>query len=428
MPSTTTETTSVETTGEVQKTTLPNGVRVVLEPIPSVRSAAVGLWCRTGSANERDDEAGITHLIEHMLFKGTEKRTAKEIAETIEGGGGSLNAFTDKENTCYYARVLSEEVPTAMDVLSDMVRHSKIEADELEREEGVVLEEIKRSHDEPGDHVHDLHLQARWGDHPLGKPVIGTPESVAGFRRGDLATYLERQYRGENVALVIAGHFDADAVTELAGVLLGDLPRGAAKNPMSRPSGTPGRQEVAQDVEQVHFVLGTDAPSAYDDDREAMVLLDTALGGSMSSRLFQEIREKRGLAYSVGSYSLTYSPGGAFGVYGGTSPEHWRKVEALVREEFAKVRAEGITAEELARTKLMIRGSLLMSLESTSSRMMRLGRQEMVYDRAIPVEEILAKYDAVTLDDVRRIAGERLRDEAINVTAIGPEEAFATAV
>ncbi len=408
------------------KHTLPNGVRVVLEPIPTVRSAAVGLWCRTGSVDETENEAGITHLIEHMLFKGTERRTAKEIAETIEGRGGSLNAFTDKENTCYYCRVLAEEVPTAIDVLADMVRHSRLDRDELKREEGVVLEEIKRSHDEPGDHVHDLHLEARWKGHKLGLPVIGTSESVAAFEPDHLRAYLDRRYRGDNLVLAIAGSFDEAVVLELATMLLGDLPSGGARDAEPRPVGAPGRLEVSQDVEQVHFVIGADSPSAFDEDREAMVLLDTALGGSMSSRIFQEIREKRGLAYSVGSYHQTYSTGGAFGVYGGTGEETWREVETLAREEIAKVRADGLTEGEIERTKLMIRGSLLMSLESTSSRMMRLGRQELMYERAIPVEELLARYDAVTSDEITEAARAHLRDETLNVTAIGPEEAFAT--
>ena len=412
----------------VVKHVLPNGVRVVLESIPTVRSAAVGLWCRTGSVDETTAEAGITHLIEHMLFKGTEKRTAKEIAETIEGRGGSLNAFTDKENTCYYCRVLSEEVPTAIDLLADMVRHSRIEREELKREESVVLEEIKRSHDEPGDHVHDLHLEARWPSSPLGKPVIGTPESVASFEPDHLRGYLDRRYRGDNLVLAVTGQFDERVVLELAEMLLGDLPGGGDKTPLERPSGISVRNEIADDVEQVHFVIGTDSPGAHDDDREAMVLLDAGLGGSMSSRIFQEVREKRGLAYSIGSYSLTYSVGGAFGVYGGTGAETWREVESLVREEMRKVREDGLTPEELERTKLMIRGSLLMSMESTNSRMMRLGRQEMTYGRAIPPEEILARYDAVTGDDIRRVAQGRLDPETINVTAIGPEEAFAAPV
>lgn len=405
---------------------LPNGVRVLLEPIPAVRSAAVGLWCRTGSADELGDEAGITHLIEHMLFKGTEKRTAKEIAATIEGRGGSLNAFTDKENTCYHARVLAEEVPTAVDVLTDMIRHATIDPEELEREEGVVIEEIKRSLDEPEDHVHDLHIQARWEGHRLGLPIIGTPESVSSFRREALKGYIGRRYTGGNVALVISGNVDEDRAMELAEMTLGDLPPGSERTPHEPPVSRTPRREIADDVEQVHFVIGADAPGAYDDDREAMRLLDAALGGSMSSRLFQEIRERRGLAYSIGSYSLTYGPAGAFGVYGGTSAATWREVERLARLEMRKVREEGLADEEIERTKLMIRGALLMSLESTNSRMMRLGRQEMTYDRPIPVDETLARFDAVTAEDIRDVAERRLADDLIGVTAIGPEEAFAS--
>lgn len=404
----------------LQKYTLANGVRVLVEPVTHVKSAAIGLWCKTGSRHENDDEAGITHLIEHMLFKGTKRRTAKEIAEAIEGRGGSLNAFTDKESTCYYCRVLSDDVDNGIDVLTDMMRDSLLDPEELEREEQVVIEEIKRSEDEPSDHVHELHLSYRWGDHPLGKPIIGTRESVGGFKRENLSTYMDRRYRGDNVLLSVAGNVDAEAVRALAEKLLGDLPAGGGETEVPRPAGQSSKHEVSKDVEQVHFCIGTDGCSLYDDELYTITVLDAALGGSMSSRLFQEIREKRGLAYAVGSYTLNYSPGGSYTVYGGTSPKNWPLVQELVRQEMDKVMAAGFDAEELQRTKRHLCGSIVLALEGMSSRMMRNSRNELNHRREISIEETIGKIEAVTNDGLVALANRLLKPELVSTTAIGP--------
>ena len=402
------------------KSTLPNGVRILVESVDHVQSAAVGLWCKTGSRHERDDEAGITHLIEHMLFKGTETRTAKQIAESIEGRGGHLNAFTDKESTCYHARILADDVPNAVDVLSDMMRHSLIDPDELGREAKVVLEEIKRGEDEPSDQVHELHLENRWGNHPLGKPIIGTKESVSGFTQENIRTYMDRQYRGENIMLAIAGKVDAQQVHDLAAQFLGDLPSGAENGSVPRPAGTASDVYIEKDVEQVHFCIGTDGVSLYDDDLYPLTLLDTALGGSMSSRLFQEIREKRGLVYAIGSYKLSYAAGGAFTVYGGTSPEHWEEVQQVTREQFNLVASEGLDEDELHRTKRLLAGSMVLGLEGMNSRMMRMSRNELHHQRQIPVEETLERLNAVTCSDVQALAQRLLKPELVSITAIGP--------
>jgi predicted Zn-dependent peptidase len=407
---------------EIQKFTLDNGVRVLVEPIGHVKSAAIGLWCKTGSRHENDNEAGITHLIEHMLFKGTERRTAKEIAEAVEGQGGSLNAFTDKESTCYYCRVLSDDVANGVDVLSDMMLHSLIDPEELKREQGVVLEEIKRSEDEPGDHVHDLHLHNRWGDHPLGKPIIGTPEAVSSFTRDNIAAYMDRRYRAENVVLSVAGNVDLDTVVAAASGTLGKIPHTSVEGQVSRPSGIAAMNLQPKDVEQVHFCIGTDGTSVYDADLYTMVVMDAALGGSMSSRLFQEIREKRGLVYSVGSYTLNYGGGGAYTVYGGTSPEQWPLVQELVRIEFDKVMADGFDPDELARTKRHICGNMVLSLEGMSSRMMRMSRNEIHHGREIPLEETLGKINAVTNEGIVELARRILGAELVSTTAIGPFE------
>ncbi len=404
----------------IQKFTLPNGVRVVLEPVTHVKSAAIGLWCKTGSRHELDTEAGITHLIEHMLFKGTQSRTAKEIAESIEGRGGSLNAFTDKESTCYYCRVLSDDVSNGIEVLSDMMLHSLFDPEELEREAGVVIEEIKRSEDEPSDHVHELHLQNRWGNHPLGKPIIGTPESVSSFRRDNLVGYMDRRYRAENVLLAVAGNIDADEVRRIAEPILGKIPHTTSDELPSRPHGTHRDDFVEKDVEQVHFCIGTDGTSVYDKELYTMIVLDAALGGSMSSRLFQEIREKRGLAYSVGSYTINYTSGGAYTVYGGTSPEKWPQVQELVAQEFDKVRKTGLEDAELDRTKRHIAGNLVLALEGMSGRMMRMARNELLHQREIPIDETLAKLNAVTNNDLIELGNRILDPSLISTTAIGP--------
>ncbi|MBX3110527.1 MAG: insulinase family protein [Fimbriimonadaceae bacterium] len=404
----------------IQKTVLANGVRVLTERIDHVGSASIGVWCRTGSTHENADEAGITHLIEHMLFKGTPQRTAKEIAESIEGRGGMLNAFTDKEQTCYYCRTLAEDAGNGLDVLTDMVRHSLIDPKELATEKGVVIEEIKRSEDEPGDHVHDLHLEGLWPDHELGLPVIGTRESVGGFEQKNLKDYIARRYVGANLVVAAAGKVDHDEFVRLTGQALGDLPAGEADAPLARPTPSAGDNLVAKDVEQVHFCIGTRGTSQYDDDLYAGVILDGVLGSGMSSRLFQEVREKRGLVYSIGSYHMAYSSGGAFTVYGGTGLETWQQVREVVRAEFDKMMADGPTEGELTRAKKLIGGNMVLGLESTSNRMMRLARNELVHRRHIPMEETKAKIDAVTAAEVVGLARRILGEEQVRTTAIGP--------
>lgn len=410
----------ITTMSSFHKFTLANGVRVLVEPVNYVQSAAIGLWCQTGSRHENVDEAGITHLIEHMLFKGTQRRTAKEIAEDIEGRGGALNAFTDKEATCYYCRVLADDVKNGIDVLSDMMRNSLIEPDELEREAGVVLEEISRSEDEPESHVHELHLENRWGDHPLGKPIIGTRESVAGFRRENLTRYMDRRYRGNNVLLSIAGRVDPAEIEAFANEMLGGIAEGGETTPVPAPVPKVAKSEVGKEVEQVHFCIGTDACSIYDENIYVLRLLDSVLGGGMSSRLFQEIREKRGLAYSVGSYAMNYSAGGAFTIYGGTSPKTWDQVQQLVREEIGKLIHTGLEDGELERNKKCLSGHIVLALEGMSARMNRMARNELIFGRDITVEETLQKLNAVTEQQLRDMAADILDESKISITAIGP--------
>ncbi len=404
---------------QIKKLTLDNGARILLEHHTHVQSAAVGLWCRTGSRHETETEAGITHFIEHMLFKGTQRRTAKQIAESIEGRGGILNAFTDKEQTCYYARVLSDDVLNAVDVLSDMLLHSKLDPEEIQREKGVILEEIKRGEDEPGDHVHELHVSNLWGEHPLGKPIIGTKESVSSFQRPDFTGYIDRRYRGESVVLGIAGNFDVDAVIESATSLLQSLDSGLEEPTTSRPTAEGRTNMVSDDVEQVHFCIGGDSVDLYSEDLYAVAVMDAILGGGMSSRLFQEVRERRGLAYSVGSYNMSYSHGGAFVIYGGTGQETWTQTQEVIHNEIAKIQTELVPDEEFDRTKRQMKGTMVLALEGMNARMSRMVKNEFNHGREIPIEETLAKIEAVSREDVLRIAGQVLNRDRLTTTAIG---------
>jgi predicted Zn-dependent peptidase len=392
----------------------------VVEPIDSVLSASLGIWCKTGSRHELDHEAGITHFIEHMLFKGTPTRNAKQIAEQIEGYGGVLNAFTDKEQTCYYCRILSDEIENATSVLSDMVCNSLLDPEEIARECGVILEEIKRGEDEPGDHVHELHITNLWGAHSLGKPIIGTKESVSSFKQPDFKSYMERRYRGNNIVIAIAGRVDPHAFRDIAERYLGGIPAGGDDPVEPAPAANRGTNEIADDVEQVHFCIGANGVGLFHPDLYVQSVTDAILGGGMSSRLFQEIRERRGLAYSVGSYVLPYSSGGAFTIYGGTSKDAWPQVQELAKQELGKIRNGEVSEDELTRIKRQISGNMVLALEATSTKMMRMAKNELHHQREVPIEETLEKVRAVSRDDIVRYASTYLGEADLQTTAIGP--------
>lgn len=405
---------------EQQKFILDNSVRVLVEPIPSVKSASIGVWCRTGSACENADEAGITHLIEHMVFKGTEKRTALEIAQAIEGRGGHMNAYTDKEATCYYASVLSDDAANAIDVLVDMVVNHRFNQEELKREESVVVEEIRRSTDEPSSHVHELHMSNIWGDHPLGLPIIGTEESVSGFDTTALDSYMARTYVGRNLMLSVAGNVDVESILAQAKELFGHVPAGVANPPLTAPPALSKFDFIEKDCEQVHFCMGTPSMSFYDERYHVASVLDSILGGGMSSRLFQEVRENRGLAYAIGSYNLPYSSSGLFNVYGGTSLSTWEEMQEVVRNELIKMAKEGVPEDELNRNKQYLCGNFALSMESTSAKMMRMSRNELNYERFVPMQERIDKINSVTRTQIQDLAQELFLGQPLSVTAIGP--------
>lgn len=404
----------------IHKFTLSNGVRVLVAPNSNVRSAAIGITCRAGSRHETEKEGGITHFIEHMLFKGTKDRNAKQIAEEIEGRGGMLNAFTDKEQTTYYCRVLSDDAPVALDVLSDMLQNSLLDSVELDRERGVILEEIKRGEDDPEGHVHDLHMERRWGNHPLGRPIVGTRESVSGFQSSDMRSYIGRRYLGGNIIVAAAGNLDPQGFLKLAESKLVDLASGEDNPNLDAPSVQIDDQEISKEVEQVHFCIGGDSVSVHSPDIYTVAVLDAVLGGGMSGRLFQEVRERRGLAYSCSSYNLSYSAAGLFTIYGGTGPKTWAQVREVVANEIQRLIHDGLIDGELDKVKRQMAGGMVLGLESMNSQMMRMTKNELIHGREIPIDETLAKVKAVTEAQVRDLASKIFAEGKVSTTAIGP--------
>ena len=410
----------------VRRTVLPGGVRILSEAIPTVRSVAFGIWVGVGSRDEARSLAGASHYLEHLLFKGTRRRDALAISSALEAVGGELNAFTSKEYTCYYARVLDSDLPLAVDVLSDMVTSSLLAVADVEAERGVILEEIAMHDDEPGDAVHDLHARAAFGDSPLGRPVLGSVESIGSISRGAVHGYYRRRYRPENLVVTAAGHVDHARLVRLvrgafeaAGFVGGEAaprpPRVGGRG-VSAASGVHLRQRP---TEQANLVLGVPGLSRTDPRRFALGVLNSVLGGGMSSRLFQEIREKRGLAYSVYSFSAGYADTGVVGVYAGCQPAKARDVLELSRDQLALVADGGISGEELARGKGQLQGQLVLGLEDTGSRMSWLGKSELVHGELLGVSEVLDRIEAVTLDDVHAVARDVLGGPR-SLAVIGP--------
>jgi predicted Zn-dependent peptidase len=416
----------------VRRSVLPSGLRIVTESIPTTRSASIGVWVNVGSRDETPALSGASHFLEHLLFKGTHKRTALDISAEIEAVGGETNAFTTKEYTCYYARVLDADLPLAVDVLCDAVADSVLAPADVETERGVILEEIAMHDDEPGDEVHDLFTEVVFGDHPLGRLISGTEETISPMTRTQINRFYRRRYLAPRIVIAAAGNLDHATVVRLvrkalAGTPLDTAP--AAPEP-HRPGGRrvrtlPARTVVRnRDTEQAHVVLGASGISRLDERRFALGVLNNVLGGGMSSRLFQEIREKRGLAYSVYSYGSQYADAGLFGVYAGCAPGKIEEVLDLARTELEKVAASGVTAEEVARGKGMVKGSYVLGLEDTGSRMSRLAKSELLYGDLMGVDELLAQVDRVTLDDVNALAHDLL-SQPMSLAVVGPFDSAA---
>ena len=412
--------------GTIRRTVLPGGLRVVTETMPSVRSVSFGIWTGIGSRDEHPEESGATHYLEHLLFKGTARRSALEISSQIDAVGGEMNAFTSKEYTCYYARVLDTDLPLAIDVICDLVTSALIDPADVDSERGVILEEMAMTEDEPSDVIHDEFSTALLGDSPLGRPILGTETSVNALTRDVIAEYYHARYTDDHLVVAAAGNLDHDIVVALVDAAF-QAARGD-RDPSARPvapriGGTPdptltGLRLIHKPTEQAHVVMGVPGVGRTDARRYPLGILSTVLGGGMSSRLFQEVREKRGLAYSVYSFSSHYSDMGVFGVYAGCQPENFSEVLKLCRGELEKVASHGITDEELRRGIGQVRGSTVLSLEDTGSQMTRIGKNELVYGEHLTVEELLARVEAVTVDDVRAVAAEFL-DRPLTAAVIG---------
>jgi predicted Zn-dependent peptidase len=413
--------------GTVSRTVLPNGLRILTEAIPAMRSVSFGIWVTVGSRDESPELSGVSHFLEHLLFKGTRKRTALDISSEIEAVGGETNAFTSKEYTCYYARVLDSDLPLAIDVVCDLVAGSVLAEADVETERAVILEEIAMHDDEPGDEVHDVFARAVYGEHPLGRLISGTEDTISSMARSAIDRFYRERYVAPSVIVAAAGNLDHAVVVDLvrrgfAGTALG---AGVAE-PAPRRAALPvvpvraGQTVVtAKDTEQAHLVLGGPGIGRLDERRFALGVLNNVLGGGMSSRLFQEIREKRGLAYSVYSYTSQYGDSGIVAVYAGCAPGKVDEVLTLTRAELAGVAADGITEAELARGKGMLRGSLVLGLEDTGSRMSRLAKGEMLYGDLLSVDDLLDRVNAVSAAQVDALAAELLV-EPMSLAVIGP--------
>jgi predicted Zn-dependent peptidase len=411
---------------QVRRTVLPGGLRVVTEFLPAVRSVALGIWVGVGSRDEDEAHAGATHYLEHLLFKGTKRRTALEISAEMDAVGGEMNAFTAKEYTCYYARVLDADLPLAVDVLSDMVTSSLITPKDVDAERNVVLEEIAMNEDDPSDTVHEAFTAKLFGDTPLGRPILGTVDSINAITREQIFEHYQARYTPPHLVVAAAGNLDHDTVVALVAEAFGPVLDQAAQPARPRLNGDHpasaagvGTTLVSRGIEQANLVLGCQALSRTDDRRFTLGVLNAAFGGGMSSRLFQEVREKRGLAYSVYSFSAQHADTGMWGIYVGCLPAKADEVLAICAEEITRVVDGGLTDAELARGKGQVRGSIVLGLEDPSSRMSRLGKSELVYPNLEPVDEVLTAIDAVTHDDIRAVAAEILtRPKALAV--VGP--------
>jgi predicted Zn-dependent peptidase len=410
----------------VRRTVLPSGLRIVTEEVSSVRSAAVGIWVNVGSRDETPATAGASHFLEHLLFKGTKRRNALEISSTIESVGGEMNAFTSKEYTCFYARVIDTDLPMAVDVISDLITSSVVSALDVDAERKVVLEEIAMRDDDPSDLVHDLYAETYYGDTQLGRPILGTVASIKGMSRNTVFNYYKKKYLPQDLVVAVAGNIKHKKVVAMVEEAL-------SRDGFLNVKGTPqirantsikvrGQQSVgllSRKTEQAHMFYGMEGVARSDERRFAMGVLASALGGGMSSRLFQEIREKRGLAYSVYAYAQQFAGSGQIGFYAGCNPTKAIEVVEIIREVLSDVADNGMTREEIDRAKGAVRGSLVLSQEDSASRMSRIGKNEIVYGQVMGFDEILKEISRVTPEDVREIANEFLT-KTPTLALVGP--------
>ncbi len=400
---------------------LENGLTVALEPLPYVHSVSIGIWIKTGSVNEKAAQAGISHFLEHLLFKGTPTRTSRQIVEAIEGRGGHINAFTSREYTCVYARVLHEEASHAVGVLADVARHSQF--NDLEKERNVILEEIASGEDVPEDYIHDVFTELLWPKHALGRPVAGYCKTVEKLTLEDFQTYHSKTYTPGNMVVSVAGRFDPGVMQRVIEDAMGDMP--AAKNPPTpkAPKPNAGATWVAREnTHQAHLCFGFPGVTTNAKNRFTYDLLCSALGGGSTSRLFERIREDEGLAYSVYSFNYAYPTGGLFGVYAAIAPENLDLAAKICFEECRDLATKPMKAAELNMNRELLKGGLLMALESTFNRMSRMAKSLMYHDRLVPVQEVVDHIDAVTAEEITACAADLFQKNQCALTALGPGE------
>jgi predicted Zn-dependent peptidase len=403
----------------IRRDVLANGVRFVTERMPHVRSVSIGVWLARGSRHEPEAHSGIAHFVEHMLFKGTARRTAEGMAQEVDSIGGQLDAFTSKEYAGYYVKVLDEHLPVAVDLLSDLVSHPTFDPVDIEKEQKVVLEEIKMVEDTPDDLVHELFAEGFWPGHPLGRPILGIPSSVTSLDQAALRSYFAGTYVAPNMSVVAVGNLDHDQLKAMVEAALADVPRQGSPALVHAPVVTQSTLVRRKELEQSHVCLGTAALPQSHPDRYASYALNTLLGGSMSSRLFQNVREKRGLAYAVFSGLSAYQDSGALSIYAGCGNDAVSELIDVVVFELRQLRDQPVGAAELRRAKDHLKGSLMLSLESTSSRMSHLARQEIYRDRTDTLDEMLAAIERVSIDDIQRLAQLFFASGSLGVTVLG---------
>ena len=403
----------------IVRETLDNGVRLLTEAMSHVRSVSLGVWLTRGSRDESDAQSGIAHFVEHMLFKGTPTRTAEDIAQAIDSIGGQLDAFTAKEYASYYVKVLDQHVPLAMDILSDIVLRPALELTDIDREKKVVLEEIKMVEDTPDDLVHEMFTQSFWEGHPLGRPILGSRETVEAFTQQSLRHYFESAYTAGNIIVSAAGNLEHARIRDLVSAAFGAMSSGDSRMPDTPPRVIPQVIVRNKDLEQSHICIGASSYPQNHDDRYSSYVMNTMLGGSMSSRLFQNIREKRGLAYSVFSGLSAYRDAGNLTIYAGCANDAVSEVIDLMVTELREMKRAPAPEAELRRAKDHLKGSLMLSLENTSSRMSHLARQEIYFDRQFGLDETLDGIEAVSADEVLRVAKDLFSNGALAATVLG---------
>src|SRR4051812_19859069 len=404
----------------VRREVLSNGLTILTEEMPHIRSVSIGIWIKTGSRHETPELNGISHFVEHMVFKGTRNRTAEQIAREVDSVGGNMDAFTAKECVCFDVKVLDEHLPTALDILSDLVLNPVFDATELARERGVIIEEIKMDEDNPDYLVHEIFTQSFWRDHPLGKPILGTKETVKRFERALLLDYYKRYFIPNNMIIAAAGNIRHEQLVQLVNEKFAQLksgPNGFKQEPPKISARINMRNKKS--LEQVQLCIGVPSLSIGHEQRFVSYILNTLLGGGMSSRLFQSVREKQGLAYSIYSELNPYRDTGCMCIYAGTSRENAPRVVQSVVGEFRKLKSEAVSAEELKRAKDQLKGSLMLSLESSTARMSNLARQELYFDRFYTMDEIIARVEGVTETDLIQLAQEYFNTGSIAVTVLG---------